>query len=95
MYRITPSLSTTSGLSPAELMFTRKIKSIFDIQIPNKNTKFKKNDANTTNFSSPYKKIYFKEYKNGKVSWKEGIIEKQIGRLVYIMKHPKLIVKTL
>ena len=27
------------------------------------------------NFSS-WQKTYFKEYKNGKVGWKEGIIEK-------------------
>ena len=45
------------------------------------------------NFSIQVKKIYFKEYKNGKVGRKEGIIEKEIGRPMYIIKHPKWIVK--
>ena len=38
-------------------------------------------------------KIYFNEYKKEKLGWKEGIIEKRIGRLEYIIKHPKWIVK--
>ena len=72
-------------MSPVELKKAR----------PNKN-KFKKNNANTTKFFKPSKKkkkkkkIYFKEYKNEKVGWKEGIIEKQIGRLVYIIKTSQI-----
>ena len=61
--------------------------------LPNKNQKFTKIMQIQQNFSSPAKKIYFKENKNGKVGWKEGLIEKRIGRLEYIIKHPKWIVK--
>ena len=80
-------------MSTAELRFTRRIRSVFDKLIPNKNKKFKKNNADTTNFSSPAKKIILKSIKVGKVGWKEGIIEKLIERLVYIIKHPKWLVK--
>ena len=74
VYKIIPNQSTTLELSPVELMFARKIRSVFYKLILNKNKKFKKN--NTTKFHKPGKKIYFKEYKKGKVGWKEGIIEK-------------------
>ena len=89
----TPNLSTISGLLPVELMFTKKIRLVFDKLITTKNKKFKENNADITKFFKASKKIYFKEYKNGKVGWKGDIIEKQIGRLVYIIKHPKWIVK--
>ena len=35
VYRITPNPNTNSGLSPAELMFARKIRSVFDRILPN------------------------------------------------------------
>ena len=35
VYRITPNPNTNAGLSPAELMFARKIRSAFDRILPN------------------------------------------------------------
>ena len=37
IYRLTPNTSTDSGLSPGELVFARKIKSVFDKLFPRKN----------------------------------------------------------
>ena len=34
VYRFTPNLNTDSGLSPAELMFARKIRSVFNRLLP-------------------------------------------------------------
>ena len=73
--------------------FETKMRSVIDKLQHKKSKKFKENNADTTKFYKPYEKICFKEYKNRKVVWKEGIIEKRIGRLVYIIKHPKWIIK--
>ena len=39
IYRMTPNLITNSGLWPAELMFARKIRSVFDKLLPKENQK--------------------------------------------------------
>ena len=39
IYRITPNPNTNANMSPVELMFTRKIRSIFDKLIPSKKKK--------------------------------------------------------
>ena len=76
-------------MSPTDLMFVRKIRSIFDKLIPSKkgNKKKKINISNKT--YSPGEEIYFLNYHLGKATWLEGIIEKRIGNLMYIIKHPR------
>ena len=85
---MTPNPITNSGLSPAELMFARKIRSVFDELLPKENKKSikKKRDAKSY---IPGENIFFKEYRNGKEIWKAGVIDKLIGRLMYITKGPK------
>ena len=48
IYRITPNPNTISGKSPAELMFSRKIRSVFDRLLPVRKKK-KKNYSNDKN----------------------------------------------
>ena len=43
IYRITPNPNTNENMSPADLMFARKIRSIFDKLIPSKKGIIKKN----------------------------------------------------
>ena len=62
-------------MSPAELVFARKIPSIFNKLIPSKKGNKKKiNPSNET--YSPGEKIYFLNYHLGKATWLEIIIEK-------------------
>ena len=49
--RTTANTCTTSGLSRADLMFTKKTRSVFDKLIPNKNSKLNKNNADTIKLS--------------------------------------------
>ena len=93
VYWITPNPSITLGLSPADLMLARKIRSVFEKVIPNKNKKFKKNNDDITKSLEPCEKICFKEYKNRNIGWKKGITETRNGRLVYIVKLRKWITK--
>ena len=44
IYRITPNPNTNANMSPAELIFVRKIRSVFDKLIPSKKGNKKKND---------------------------------------------------
>ena len=92
VYRITPNPSLNSGMSPAEIMFARKIKSVFDKLIPSKNKNMEKQKVDKK-FYQPSENIYYKEYNNGKETWKEGVIDKRIGRLMYTIKHPKWNIK--
>ena len=41
----------------------------------------------------PGEKIYFLDYHLGKATWLEGIIEKRIGNMMYIIKHPRWMVR--
>ena len=43
----------------------------------------------------PRENIFFKEYTNGKEIWKDGVIDKRIRRLMYIIKEPKKTIKNI
>ena len=66
VYRIMPNLNMSSGLSPSELMFARKIRTVSDRLLPSpaKKTAKKENLMNKA-----YKlgdKVFFKNFKAGK-----------------------------
>ena len=77
VYRITPNPNTVSGKSPAELMFSRKIRSVFDRLLPvRKNTKFVTNKSKDT-------KTNTKHFRPGdKVFFWCTVEEKNSGRMV-------------
>ena len=81
---------TNSGLSPAELTFARKIKSVFNKLLPKENKKpiKKKTDAKS---HIPGENIFFKEDRNRKEIRKVGVIDKHIGRLMYIKTQKRLL----
>ena len=66
-------------MTPAKLMFARKIRSVFDKLILSK--KGKKKKINTSNLYQ--RKIYFLNYHLGKATWFEGIIKKRTGNMMY------------
>ena len=76
------------AVSPAETMFARKIRSVFDMQLPKPNKLRKTTLAPKKRFNSG-EKIYFKKYQNNTSCWERGIIKKRIGDMVYIVEGPK------
>ena len=87
VYLITPYNSAPSTLSPAESMFARRIRSVFDKLLPSKKShipailvprrKFNKND-----------KVF---YKNNTTTWEPGIIKERIGNMIYTVQGKKFI----
>ena len=83
VYRITPNPNTPLAVSPAETMFTRKRRSIFDKLLPKQNNLRKTTLAPKKRFSRG-EKVYFKKYQNNTSRW-----ERRIGDMMYIVEGPK------
>ena len=77
IYRITPNPITNANMSPAELMFARQIRSIFDELILSKEGNKKKKITSNKTYSPGEK--YFLNYILGKAYRLKGIIEKRTG----------------
>ena len=93
IYRVTPNPSNDLNSSPAELMFARKIRSIFDRLLPDKKKKVTRKENFLVRHYSTGDKIYFKNFQKGKNYWMDGIIKKRIGNMVYTIQGPKFICK--
>ncbi|XP_029656486.1 uncharacterized protein K02A2.6-like [Octopus sinensis] len=63
IYRVIPNPNTPAGSSPAELMSTRKVKSVFDKLLPGEERKSTKKDS--LKFFKIGDKVYRRSYKNG------------------------------
>ena len=74
MYRIAPNPNTPMERSPAETMFARKVKSVFDKLIP-RQAKFKKTVSPHKKHFYPGDKVLFKAYKNNFTFWEVRIIK--------------------
>ena len=88
VYRITPNPNTPLAVSPAETMFARKIRSVFDKLLPKQN-KLRKTTLAPKKWFNPREKNYFKKYQNNTSCWERGIIKKRIGDMVYIVEGPR------
>ena len=88
VYRITPNPNTPPAVSPAETMFARKIRSVFDKLLPKQN-KLRKTTLAPNKRFNPGEKIYLRKYQNKTSCWERGIIKKRIGDMVYIVEGPK------
>ncbi|XP_029633827.1 uncharacterized protein LOC115209534 [Octopus sinensis] len=64
VYQVTPNLNTPGANSPAELMFARKVKSVFDKLLPGKKRKSARDDI--AKLFKVVGKVYMRAYKNGK-----------------------------
>ena len=81
--RITPNQNIKGKLLPAEIMYARKIRSVFDRLLPNR----KKNYTKIKTIYKSYKegdKVIFRNYRAGKCFWEDGIVTRRIGRVIYI-----------
>ena len=72
------------GRSPAETMFARKIKSVFDKLIP-RQARFKKTVTLPKKRYTCGEEVLFKVYKNNITFSKEGTVKQRVGELVYII----------
>ena len=75
-------------MAPAGLIFARKICSVFDRLRPAEKKMVEKKNTNGKHFNH-IKKIYFKNYKFGKATLEERIINKRIVKLLKLIKHQK------
>ena len=94
IYRITPNPNRISGMSPAELMFARKIRSVFNRLLPKKKRSYQ-NRAKQENmkYFRLGDKVFLKSYKNGKEFWQDEVITQRVGKMLYMVKSKKLIHK--
>ena len=67
-------------------MFARKVRSIFDRILPRPKKKIPKKVNFTTKNYKPGDKVFFRNYRNGKSYWEDGIVTKKIGTVIYIIK---------
>ena len=79
VYRITPNKSAPSTLSPAESVFARRIKSVFDKLIPSKKSHIPVIHVPRMKFNKKDKVFY----KNNMTTWELGIIKERIGKMIY------------
>ena len=90
VYRIMPNQNIKRKLSPAEIMYARKIHSVFDRLLPNR--------KNYTKIKTNYK-LYkegnkiFRNYRAGKCFWEDGIVTRRIRRVIYIIQGSKFVCK--
>ena len=80
------------GRSPAETMFARKIRSVFDKLIP-RQARFKKTVTLPKKRYTRGEKVLFKIYKNNIKFWEVSTVKQRVGELVYIIQGPKNIHK--
>ena len=91
VYRIMPNQNIKGKLSPAEIMYARKIRSEFDRLLSNRKNSMKIK----MNYKS-YKegdKVFFRNYWAGKYFWEDGIVTRRIGRVIYIIQGSKFVCK--
>ena len=74
--------------SPAEIMFARKIRSVFDKLIP-RQARFTKTSSFLKKRCACGKKVLFEVYKNDLTFWEVVTVKQRMGELVYIIQGPK------
>ena len=65
VFRIAPNPNTAFGTLPAELMFVRKIKSVFNKLQPDGKVRTPRNSNNISKYSKPGDNVFFKVYQRG------------------------------
>ena len=91
VYRITPNANTPAELPSAQIMFARKVRSVFGKLLP-RQIKPSRNQTASKRYV-PGEKNYFKIFKANKTFWELGTIKKRIGNMVYIIDGPGILAK--
>ena len=76
-------------MSPAELMFARKVRYVFNRLLPKKKRSYQnRTKQENMKYFRPGDKVFLKSCKNGKEFWQDGV-----GKMLYMIKSKKLIHK--
>lgn len=95
-YRSTPNSNCPNESSPAEIMFNRKIRSIFDCLKPPKKTIIKRNVNMENQFNSKMgakarefnvgDPVYVQVHSNNTWRWEEAVINEKIGNVNFMVE---------
>ena len=85
--RVTPNANTSAELPLAQIMFARKVRSVFEKLLPRQIKHSRKQTV--SQYYILGEKIYFKIFKAKKMFWELGTIKKRIGNMVYIIDGSK------
>ncbi|XP_052831270.1 uncharacterized protein K02A2.6-like [Octopus bimaculoides] len=85
VYRVTPKPNIPARMSPAELMFARKIKSVFNKLLPGQKRQIAMD--NTARYFRIGENVFVRTYKNGKQSWEDGVITKRIEKNAILARN--------
>ena len=77
--------NTPSSLPPAEVMFARKIRSVFDKLLP-KQTKPRRINTVPQKTLSTWRESFFQIFWDNKSFWEICTIEKRVGNMIYTIK---------
>ena len=85
VYRVTPNKNAPSAMLQAEVIFARKITSVFGKLLPNQS---KSGHTKWLEYDSKWQKCFSTCFK-ATSSWETGTGDKQIGIMIYIIKGAK------
>ncbi|XP_014775262.1 uncharacterized protein K02A2.6-like [Octopus bimaculoides] len=91
VYHMAPNPNTPARMSPAELMFVRKVISVFEKLLSGKKRKFAM--ENTARIFKIGEKVFVRAYKNIKKSWEDSVTTKRIGKVLYLVNSRKGVYK--
>ena len=80
-YRSTPNPNVPDGKSPAEVMFGRRVRTVFNAMLPSKLVDERSHNPSIRNFNVG-DKVYIKSY-IGKNRWEPGEVVQKLGRVLY------------
>ncbi|CAI2736565.1 unnamed protein product [Schistosoma spindalis] len=80
-YRTTPNPNVPDGKSPAEAMFGRRIRTVFNAMLPSKFVYGHNQNPNMRNFNVG-DEVFIKSY-TGKNRWEPGKIVQKLGKVLY------------
>ena len=89
VYRVTPNKNAPAVMVPAEVMFARKIKSVFDNLLPNQSKPGHTNKVTRKRFKIS-EKVFFRIFQSKKSNSETSTADKNIGKMIYIIKRPRL-----
>lgn len=88
VYQVTPNPNTPTGISPMELMFAKKIKSVLDkLRFGGKRKKIAID--NITIYFKIGQYVFVEAFKRGKQSWEKDKITKRIEKCAILGKGRK------
>jgi hypothetical protein len=92
VYRVTPNANIETSKTPAEVMFGRKVRSIFHKLLPSQDRGNLKRPITKKRYKVG-EKVFFKVHRNNRTFWESGTVDKQIGNMVYMIKGPDFVHK--